>query len=879
MMIKGLRYIASTLLVLALIYACSTEKNTLLSRSYHGLNAHYNGYFNANELIDESLNTYRSSVEEDYYSILPIDAVPNLEEVTGMYPAIDTAISKCTKVIQDHSMPSNDRPARKKDEHNKWIDENWTTIGQAFYYRRDYEGAMKNFKFIKKFFKNDPSLYIGELWMAKTNIAQGKLTDAKFNLDNLDKAIENEETRKKEKSKKSKSKKKKKEDKIAKFPKKIRFDLEKTKADLALKNNNKEDAIEFLESSLNFAKKSKDKARVHFILGQLYEEAGKSQEASSHYGKVLKGDAPFQMSFNARLKKAFLGDSDKKKKDLHKMLKDAKNAEYKDQIYYALAGIEFQEGNEPKGIEYLHSSAFYSTKNTRQKGMAYEMLGDMSFSKRSYVSAQKYYDSCATVIKDTYPNAEAIRNKASNLADLVVAVETAQYEDSVQMIAALGENDRKDFLKALIKKTKEDAARQKAKEAERLRELQANENLFVQSGGGSKWYFNNAKTRAEGLDDFKRLWGTRENEDDWRRSEKIIIGDFTEVEVGEDSVAVVEVPDDTLTVDYLTSKLPLSDSALALSNINLLKSHYNAGVIYKEQLNEDDLAIIEFEAVLDRKIENKHNLMSAFQLYKLQETRDASKASKHKSYIMDNYPNSDYANYLRDPNYFIKKKERDALAEQEYVKVLDRYNRGIYYPVITKANIVIEQEKDNVFRSKYMLLKALATGQINEDKSELLPVLNAVIAEYPETLEATKAAEMIDIIKNGYSKNEPYDFENKSAFNYDDKSKQMAIIFLDPKNASGLAKTRVVDFQREYFSRDKLKVSSKIYGNDQSVILVSDFDTEADGMEYIRVYKKTRKHLLDLQKAKIMLITPENLKVLFQKKNLAEYEIFYDEYY
>ena len=878
-MIKGLRYIASTLLVLALIYACSTEKNTLLSRSYHGLNAHYNGYFNANELIDESLNTYRSSVEEDYYSILPIDAVPNLEEVTGMYPAIDTAISKCTKVIQDHSMPSNDRPARKKDEHNKWIDENWTTIGQAFYYRRDYEGAMKNFKFIKKFFKNDPSLYIGELWMAKTNIAQGKLTDAKFNLDNLDKAIENEETRKKEKSKKSKSKKKKKEDKIAKFPKKIRFDLEKTKADLALKNNNKEDAIEFLESSLNFAKKSKDKARVHFILGQLYEEAGKSQEASNHYGKVLKGDAPFQMSFNARLKKAFLGDSDKKKKDLHKMLKDAKNAEYKDQIYYALAGIEFQEGNEPKGIEYLHSSAFYSTKNTRQKGMAYEMLGDMSFSKRSYVSAQKYYDSCATVIKDTYPNAEAIRNKASNLADLVVAVETAQYEDSVQMIAALGEKDRKDFLKALIKKTKEDAARQKAKEAERLRELQANENLFVQSGGGSKWYFNNAKTRAEGLDDFKRLWGTRENEDDWRRSEKIIIGDFTEVEVGEDSVAVVEVPDDTLTVDYLTSKLPLSDSALALSNINLLKSHYNAGVIYKEQLNEDDLAIIEFEAVLDRKIENKHNLMSAFQLYKLQETRDASKASKHKSYIMDNYPNSDYANYLRDPNYFIKKKERDALAEQEYVKVLDRYNRGIYYPVITKANIVIEQEKDNVFRSKYMLLKALATGQINEDKSELLPVLNAVIAEYPETLEATKAAEMIDIIKNGYSKNEPYDFENKSAFNYDDKSKQMAIIFLDPKNASGLAKTRVVDFQREYFSRDKLKVSSKIYGNDQSVILVSDFDTEADGMEYIRVYKKTRKHLLDLQKAKIMLITPENLKVLFQKKNLAEYEIFYDEYY
>src|SRR5690606_18930672 len=118
------------------------------------------------------------------------------------------------------------------------------------------------------------------------------------------------------------------------------------------------------------------------------------------------------------------------------------NAEFKDQIYYALAGIELKEGNEEKGIEYLHQTAFYSTTNTRQKGMAYEQLGDMSFQKRNYVSAQKYYDSCANVIKDTYPNAEAIKNKASNLADLVVAVETATYEDSVQRIAALSEGDR-----------------------------------------------------------------------------------------------------------------------------------------------------------------------------------------------------------------------------------------------------------------------------------------------------------------------------------------------------------------------------------------------------------------------------------------------------
>ena len=133
------------------------------------------------------------------------------------------------------------------------------------------------------------------------------------------------------------------------------------------------------------------------------------------------------------------------------MLKDAKNAEYKDQVYYALGDMELRDGNEEEGIEYLSACAFYSVNNTRQKGMAYERLADMSFDKREYVQAQKYYDSCALVIQDNYPNAEGIRNKALKLADLVVAVEMAEYEDSVQRIALMSETEREDFLKDLIR--------------------------------------------------------------------------------------------------------------------------------------------------------------------------------------------------------------------------------------------------------------------------------------------------------------------------------------------------------------------------------------------------------------------------------------------
>jgi tetratricopeptide (TPR) repeat protein len=884
-MVKMVRITGISALAFALMYACSTEKNTFINRKFHGMNAHYNGYFNANELLRQSMDTYRASVQEDYYSILPIDPMPNETDVVGMYPAIDTAISKCVKVITDHSMPGNDKPSQKKEEHNRWIDENWTTVGIAYYYRRDYDGAMKNFNFIKKFYKNDPSLYIGELWMAKTNIAQGDYTEAKFNLDFLDDALkaQTEKEDKKEGGSKSSDKKDKKEAKPAKFPKKIRFDFEKTKADLALKKGEQEHAIEYLEEALNHAKRSSDKARVHFILGQLYEEKGDDSKASEHYKKVLKGNAPFPMMFNARLKKAFLGGGSKKRKELNKMLRDAKNAEFKDQIYYALAGIEFNEGNDEKGVEYLHKSAFYSTTNTRQKGMAYEKLGDLRFGKRDYVNAQRYYDSCAQVINDTYPNAQAVRNKADNLSELVDAVETAYYEDSVQRIAAMSEEDREAFIKDVIKKIKDEEEARKKRDAERLRELQANQALFAQNGeSGNKWYWYNAKTRAEGYDDFRKLWGKRDNEDDWRRSEKIKFDDRIENEGDSLSVDSLQVEGgDELTVESLSRDLPLTDSALAESMKRLLAAHYVAGIIYKEQLSEEGFAVKEFESVLERNVEDPHNVLAAFQLYKIHDGKNGGEADKQKMYILNNYPNSDYANYLRDPNFFVKKKEMNALAEQEYVTVLERYNRGLYYPVITKADKVINEEKANDFRAKYILLKAMAMGQTQEDKTALIPVLQMAIDEYPGTPEAERAAEMIEVIKNGYSENIAVSFENKYAFQYDDKAKLYAIVFLNPGESSAAAKTKIVDFNREFMSRQNLKVDSKLYGegNSQSVVVITEFENESKAADYIRTYKNTRKHLLDLQNAKIMMITQDNLKILFQKRNLAEYEKFYEEFY
>jgi hypothetical protein len=549
-------------------------------------------------------------------------------------------------------------------------------------------------------------------------------------------------------------------------------------------------------------------------------------------------------------------------------------------MYYALAEIDFNEGNDDLAIQNLHKSVFYSTSNNRQKGQSYERLGDYRFDRREYVVAQKYYDTCSRVIDDTYPNADGVRGKAQSLAKLVVAVETSAREDSLQRIAMMDESSREKFVKGEIKRIKKEEEERKRREAERLRELQESQSAFDGDvGNGSKWYWNNPKVVREGTEEFRKLWGQRENEDNWRRSQKLEINfevDTTTVDEGEEVVVV----EDTLTLEHMLSFVPLTDSMMAASNERLMKSLFDAGRIYNEQLKEPELAKTQFQSALDRNMKSdEHDLLSAFQLYDMHKDKDAVTADGYKQYILTNYPSSDFANYLRDPEYFIKKKERDALAIEEYVKVLARYERGLFYPVLTKANSVIDNEPDNLYRSKYMLLKAMCLGRTEKDKTKLLPGLEALVAEFPDTDEAARGREMIEIINNGYSDNVAFE-DASGIFNFDERAKMRVIVFLPEGVSSQAGISRVSSFNSEYFKLEGLTLDSKLFGKDQEgVVMVKEFRDEIKATAYITAFKNTGKHLQSLNKAKIFMISKENMATLFLRGSLTEYENFYKEYY
>jgi hypothetical protein len=869
-------YFLLTSLLLLLSWACSTENNTPLNRFYHQTTAKYNGHFNAKELLRISLKTYQDSRKEDFYTLLPVYPVPNEKEVKGMLPAIDTAVVKCAKVILNHSMPTAENMFYKTVEYNKWIDENWLTVGEAYFYRRDYLKALDNFQFVKRFFDKDVSAYIASLWIARIYIEQRKYADAKLILDALNERaeIQNDKTftdyipflRKKN------------PEAGPQMPKNLQFEIHRAYADLALRRREYDVATEGLELAISKCSNAKEKARLHYILAQVHQLQNKTPDAAYHYGKAFKAAAAPDIAFNARLNRAIVSGDDRLMADLQKMLRDAKNATFKDQIYYAMALMELTKGNKPLAKSHLTSSAFYSNNNKRQRAQSYEKLGDLSFQEKNFVYAQKYYDSSSRYITDDYPNGDQIKGKATKLADLVKAIEIAQFEDSVQKIAALSEKDREDFLKETIKQIKRDEQRRKELEAAKLLALQQSQPTNT-NGNANKFIFNNPKLREEGFNDFRKNWGLRENTDDWRRSERVILNANIDVK-GQDSTQASTTAQnkDSLSVESLLKNIPLTPEALKASQERLLDALYTSGVLYKEILNETELAAAQFLAILDKKLDHPTDLSAAFQLYKIYE--NGSGADQYRKYILQKYPTSDAAKYFKDPDFYVKQKLSAQKDQQAYLALVEKYDQGYFSQVQSATQQIIDTDPANAYRAEYLLLNALAVGQQVTDKQVLVPLLQRIIDEKPKSDQAIRAKEMLDILKKGYSKfdtNKPT--KQVSIFTDIPNVPQFVIVLLDDDEEADDLRTTVANFSTKAFKTAKVKVSIKTTLDEKNFILISEFPTSKIAWDYLNAYKAGAEYLDDYQNNKIFIINQENLKKLIETSKFDEYKGFFIDNY
>lgn len=842
-----------------ILLSCSTEKDALVNRWFHGTNAHYNGYFNAVELIDKSLTSYKDAYQEDYTNILPVFVIPDEFNKSAVQPDMNTAIQKVSVVITKHSMPSAEPGNPKRDEYNKWIDENWLVMGQAYYYMRDYADALARFDYIIGMFEEDEIRYWAKLWKARTYIQQEKYDKAA----SLFRELEDDGS----------------------FPKKFEGDFYTAQSDMLLKQGNYQEAADMLMKAIEYTPKKQMRARLTFILAQIHEKLGDTQRASHFYEKVVKLKPTYEMEFYARIFKALSysgGSSDDLKKELNKMLNDDKNIEYRDQIYYALADIAFKEGDEDLGIEYLQKSAASSVSNTKQKASSFLRLADLYFEKKEYVLAQVYYDSTSSFLDPMYPDYASILNKSHNLNDLVGHLNTIAFQDSVLRLAAMDSMEVIKMINRMIQDVVDGReARAQAQQDQMLMAFDNNQNNTNTTG--STWYFYNPTALAYGFNEFKTRFSDRKLEDNWRRKNKSSgNSSFDEFLEDGDSTATA-LYDDSLDVNFYLQHIPFGDSAMAEAHDKILNALYDVGVIYKDKLFDNNEARASFEDLVTRYNNRSESVTAHYQLYRLYTTAgNEAKAEYHKDQILTRFPDSEPAIRILNPD-LAKDEEKKRLEDEEgYNDVYSNYLYRKYNTVLLACNDVMANDPLNYYIDRYYFLKAMCISELEPgtNTANFEKALADVVERFPD-LETGKRAEFIlNNIRNQTSVSDVLD--GNSSYIYSSGSKHVFVaIFPNSSGSMNQLKVKFSDFHSNYFGLDALKTDSYFLDSDNQIVKVSDFKNMTEAMDYYNAVSINTEEMSTVHENELVyfVITESNFSSFFSEKNIEEYMEFFNENY
>ncbi len=880
---------------------CSTEKNTTMSRIYHNTTTHYNIYFNAHEAYKKGIKQAETSNTDNYVNILPMFVISKPEAISSISGDMDKSIKKSSKAIKYHSitakpktksgkMSAKDKEFYNKKEYNKWVDDCYLLMGKAHYARHDFLQARTNFEYVIRQFPKEKVAYEAKIWLARTFSEGEKFKSAKemFDLIEADK----------------------------KMPKKYSGEFAAAYADFFIKQEEYEDAIPKLRRAIKETRKKKYRVRYKYILAQLYEETGQTKQASDTYAEVTKMNPPYEMEFNARINMARLysGEGGREvRKKLRKMLRDDKNIEYLDQIYYAIAEIDYRDGKTDDAIKNYRLSSEKSVMNNFQKAISCEKLGNIYFARKDYQNAQAYYDTCLANLPYDYRHYKDIQELSRNLNELVEHLNIITLEDSLHRIAKMPEKDRNILIDEIIAKLVEEERLL----AELEQEQQMNAMLFDQrrDGGyqnpsapsGGKWYFYNPSQLSFGRNEFTKKWGNRKNEDHWRRKNKSVVSFDSELADADslDAEGDGRKLSNNKSREYYLQDLPLTDSLMTLSNERIIDAFFNAGRVYKERFEDYDQSIFCYTELNRRYPQNVYLLLSYYNLYLLNQIKNNSaEMDKYKNLIITKFPDSHYSNLLRNPNYIKELEEKRKADINLYIQTYDAYVGGNCKMVNNNVTSYISGKTDADLAPKFKFLSVLCVGKTADENSFKRSLLT-FISEHPKTELAAAAEDIlayfgstdIEELRRDLATRPQIISDDQDAYDYNasDTAALSKIVFKDDEtaphyyvivvNADRIDINRlsfeVRNFNIFTFSLKNFSVINSLFDSNYQMVVVRTFDNKRQAQNYMRMISNNPDVFGRIETAdyKQFTISEDNYQNLKKTKNINQYLDFFRQYY
>jgi tetratricopeptide (TPR) repeat protein len=858
-----------TLFILFLV-ACSTKKDTFLARNSHALSTRDNILYNGQIALNKGVIGIKSSNKDNFWKLLPIERMQLKEEDSpngnSKNSDFEAAEAKATKAIQKHSMYIDGQ------ERNYQIDEAYLLLGKARYYDQRFFPALEAFNYILYKYSTSSNINSAKIWREKTNMRLGNDVQV---LKNIAKLL-----------------------KEKKLKPQVVADANALMAESFLNLEEKDSAIVKLKIAVNNTKINAEKARYRFILGQLYQELGIRDTALTYYQSVIdmnrKADREYVIQSYAKKAQLFdfeNGDKEAFVKTHKKLLADRENRAFLGTIYYEM-GVFYDKNNDEKlAKEFYNASLKSKSTDNYLWASNYRNIGNMHFKNTDYFTAAKYYDS--TLVKLNAKTREHIHiTKVRKDLDEVIEYESvAKTNDSILNVVAMSDKSRVLYYEDYIRKLKK-LDEEKKLLAEKQKEIQKNIDInnlsssddpppgapqggkttpkksivppsaksISTSKSSNDFYFYNASTVAFGKIEFKKKFGNRALEGNWRipaTGTDVVAEDINGDANATPDAIVIKSETPQYTTAFYIDMLPKTQTEIDSIARERNFSYYQLGVIYKEKMKEYTLASTKLEKLLQQNPEEKLVLPSLYNLYKIYQITDTAKAEAMKNRISSQYPDSRYAQIInnKNPNTITESEATEA----EYNKWYKLYQEEQFFVLLEKIDALIIQYYGDEIVPKYELLKAKTIGRLRglvEYKKAMLFVTD----NYTSSEEGKNARE---ILNNQIPLLEKMNFTKT-------ESKNWKIIYKvgnqEDKNTKELQEKFKKFFENEKIT--KLSCVFDIYTEKENFIVIQGIKSEAFADNIASIMKEDKRYKVT---EPAIIISTENYKVLQIKKNLQEY--------
>ena len=863
----------SVLIVIVLLIACSTKKDTFLSRNSHALSTEYNILYNGGVALDKGILDLKAQYKDNFWERLPIERMQiNKEAIlpgqTAANPNFERAETKAIKAIQKHSMNI------AGSERNPQIDEAHLMLGKARYYDQRFVPALEAFNYILYKYPNSDKIYEAKVWREKTNIRMDNDALAVKNLNKLLKEI--------------------------KFKDQIFADANAILSQAFLNLEEKDSAIAKLKLAKEFTKQKEEKARYHFILGQLYEELGYKDSAFAEFQSIIemKRKAAKQYVIQAHAKQAQQFDFEKGDtvaflKNFNYLLKDRENRPFLDVLNHQMALFYDNRNKHDIAKKYYNSSLKTKSQDQYLVASNYRNIADIYFKKAKYVTAGKYFDSTLVQLNARSREYKAIKKKRENLVDVIKYEGVATRNDSIINIYFLSDKEKVTYYENYIIKLKKEEEAQKLLKEKQEKENENQAGLEgqdpVDSNGRtlsrnksepernalappsdrnasksfsqSNFYFYNPTTVAFGKNEFRKKWGNRPLKENWRLSSAAAIKENTDDDdIAQDSIAEnskVDKIEEKYIPDFYIKQLPKSQTIIDSIAKERNFAYYQLGSIYKEKFKEYKLAANKYEQLLLNKPEERLVIPSMYNLFKIYEIIDIEKALAMKNRIISQFPNSRYAQIIGKTEATTA--DLTETPSENYNRLYKLVESGDYKTVLSESEKAINQYTGEEVVPKFELLRAFMIGRI-KGLDEFKKALNFVALNYPNDDEG-KRSELL--LATDVPKFESLRFYQAKPLGWKILYKANGI---DDKNTIQLQdKIKKFITDRDFA---KIKMSFDIYTIDKNFIVIHGMKTEEYANGIASILKEFKEYKVQ---DKAYIISSDNYKIVQIKKNFEEY--------